>query len=398
MALSRSGAAANIMSEAGARIDGLPISGASIPMDNSKLRRQIAIEAAKLMYERTESEYFTAKRKAAARLGLNFRFHPQDLPSNREIRDEIQTLARLYEGSGRLERLLEMRLAGLSMLRILAAFQPRLIGSTVTGHIRKGSDIDIHVFSDDLSSVTEMLDQHHYRYDVEHKRVLKHNQERVFTHVHIKAEFDYELTVYARELASYVFKSSITGQAIERAGIHELEELIAREHPNADLDAEAADAGSLDKFMIWSLLLPPLEAVKQDARYHPEGDALFHSLQAFEIARAEWPYDQELMSAALLHDVGKGIDPGDHVAAGLEALEGTLTERETFLIEHHMDAQALRQGALGGKLRRRLQESEWFEDLMIIREIDDRARVPGADACTVEEAIEFLRALEEEEG
>jgi hypothetical protein len=74
-------------------------------MSDSRLRRHIAIEAAKLMYERVEKEYFTAKRKAAARLGLNYQHRPQELPSNREIRDEIQSLARLYEGQGRLDRL-----------------------------------------------------------------------------------------------------------------------------------------------------------------------------------------------------------------------------------------------------------------------------------------------------
>jgi predicted HD phosphohydrolase len=140
-----------------------------------------------------------------------------------------------------------------------------------------------------------------------------------------------------------------------------------------------------------------LEAVKQASHYHPEGDALYHSLQAFELARDEYPYDQEMITAALLHDVGKAIDPHDHVAAGLEALEGTLTEREEFLIAHHMDALAYREGTLGGKLRARLQASEWFEDLLALRDIDDRARVPGADVGTVEETLEFLRQMEEDE-
>jgi predicted nucleotidyltransferase len=367
-------------------------------MSDSRLRRHIAIEAAKLMYERVESEYFTAKRKAAARLGLNYHHHPQELPSNREIRDEIQSLARLYEGEGRLERLADMRLCGLRMMRLLAAFHPRLIGSTITGHVRKGSDIDIHVFSDEVSAIADVLDQYNYRYEVERKRIIKHNEERLFTHVHVHDEFTYELTVYARELVNYVFKSSITGKAIERASIPELEALIAGEHPGVDVGhGEDEEAGALDKFLVWSLLLPPLEAVKQNPTWHPEGDALYHSLQAFELARDEYPYDQELITAALLHDVGKAIDAADHVAAGLEALEATLTEREEFLIEHHMEALAYREGTLGAKARAKLQASEWFEDLLALRDIDNRARVPGADVCTVDEALEFLRGMEEEE-
>jgi hypothetical protein len=55
-------------------------------------------------------------------------------------------------------------------------------------------------------------------------------------------------------------------------------------------------------------------------RNHPEGDALYHSLQVFELARCEAPWDRDLAAAALLHDVGKAIDRRDHVIA--EAFHG----------------------------------------------------------------------------
>jgi hypothetical protein len=58
-----------------------------------------------MMYQRTESEYFTAKRKAARQLGVEYRHRPGDLPSNREIRDEIQVMARMHEGDSRTEKL-----------------------------------------------------------------------------------------------------------------------------------------------------------------------------------------------------------------------------------------------------------------------------------------------------
>ena len=38
------------------------------------------------------------------------------------------------------------------------------------------------------------------------------------------------------------------------------------------------------------------------------------------------------------------IDRSDHVAAGLEALAGAITERTAFLIAHHMEAHAWRDG------------------------------------------------------
>src|SRR5579864_9013165 len=151
-------------------------------MADERIRRQIALLAARLMYAREESEYFTAKRKAARRLGVEYRFRPKDLPSNREIRDQIQALANLYEGDTRQDNLKEMRLAALRMMRLLCAFRPKLIGSTLTGHVRKGSDIDIHVFSDHPSAVSTVLEEENLPFDVEHKRVIKHDEERVFTH------------------------------------------------------------------------------------------------------------------------------------------------------------------------------------------------------------------------
>src|SRR3989339_281252 len=125
-------------------------------MSNEKLRRQLAGEAARLMYPREESEYLRAKLKAARRI-VSGEPKPSDLPSNREIREQIQTFARIHEGERRDENLREMRLEALRMMRILKSFRPRLIGSTLTGHVRSGSDIDLHLFSDSVAAVTAGL-------------------------------------------------------------------------------------------------------------------------------------------------------------------------------------------------------------------------------------------------
>jgi hypothetical protein len=363
-------------------------------MADSKLRQQIALEAARLMYERSESEYYTAKRKAAKRL-CRGGCKPEDLPSNAEIRDQIQTFARLHEGDRRTANLRDMRVQALGLMRRLAAFRPRLIGSVMTGHIRKGSDIDIHVFTDSPALVADVLEQAGYQFDVERKQIVKHGETRVFTHIHVYDRYPFELTVYAEDKAHYVFKSSITGKGIERASIRELEQLLAREYPDLDLEGELAAAEErIDPYQLYRLLLLPLEEVKQSPKYHPEGDVLYHSLQVFELAKDHRPYDEEFLLAALLHDVGKGIDPGDHVSSGLYALEGLMTERTAFLIAHHMDAHDLKTGKLPPALKQELKASPDFEDLMLLRELDDAGRVPGAVVCTVDEALAYLRELE----
>ncbi len=219
----------------------------------------------------------------------------------------------------------------------------------MTGHVRKGSDIDLHVFCGSAALITDLLENEGYQYDVERKQIVKHQESRLFTHIHVHDRFNFELTVYAEDKAHYVFKSSITGKAIERASIRELEELMAREYPDFNLE-ERPDEEDFDPYPLFRLLLLPLEKVRQGAQHHPEGDVLYHSLQVFELARDRRPYDMEFMLAALLHDVGKGIDPYDHIAGGLSVLEGLITDRTRFLIEHHMDALAYKNGTLGAAL------------------------------------------------
>ncbi len=367
-------------------------------MGSSKLRRQIAWEAARLMYFRQESEYFRAKLKAANRF-CRSRVKPADLPSNAEIRDEVQSFARLYEGDQRVANLLEMRLEALRMMRVLRKFRPRLIGSVMTGHVRQGSDIDLHVFADNVDSVTLLLDEEGAAYDVEHKRVRKHGEERVYTHVRVRDRFPFELTIYAADQAHFVFKSSITGKAIERASIAELEQLLRHEYPDIDVEESIAELEQgVDRFQLYQSLLLPLEKIKQSPKYHPEGDALYHSLQVFDLACDELPYDEEFLLAALLHDVGKGIDRHHHVDAGLDALEGFITERTSWLIEHHMLAHRVLDGTAGARANRRLQKSESYEELLLLARCDLAGRQPGVETTELDEALDYIRDLSEKFG
>ena len=94
------------------------------------------------MYSREVPEYYQAKEKAARRIYKGW-IKPADLPSNAEIRDQVQILARLHEGATQAGKLQEMRLRAAWWLRHLSEFHPRLIGSVLNGSIREGSDIDL---------------------------------------------------------------------------------------------------------------------------------------------------------------------------------------------------------------------------------------------------------------
>jgi hypothetical protein len=174
-----------------------------------------------------------------------------------------------------------------------------------------------------------------------------------------------------------------------------------------DVDAAESDdapdqivesmADHVDRFAIYKMRLLPLETVKQNPRWHPEGDALYHSLQVFERAREHRPYDEEFLLAALLHDVGKAIDLSDHVAAALEALRGALTERTEWLIAHHMDLLVRPDRPLSPKIKKLLEESDYYDDLVLLRDVDEAGRVPGVSVGTIDQALEYVRGLEEED-
>ena len=364
-------------------------------MADQKLRMAIAARAATLMYTREESEYFSAKRKAARERGVNPTYQPHDLPSNAEIRERLLAYAELMEGPARRDVLRDMRLEALSWMHRLVRFKPHLIGSVLTGHVRKGSDIDLHVFSNSLEAVTAVLDEERVDYTVERKRVVKHHVERVYRHVHVAGKHPIELTTYRADEVNYPFRSSITGQRIERADVAEVISLIEREHPGAAparTGDDAADeaANEIDVAFMYRLLLEPLAGVAQSPKHHPEGDALTHSLQVFLLALADAPHDSELLGAALLHDVGKAIDPQDHVAAGLEALDGLVSDRTAWLIEHHMLAHRVRDRTIGHRALARLVEHPDFEDLMRLEAWDRGGRRRGVRVPGVEDAVARL--------
>lgn len=166
----------------------------------------------------------------------------------------------------------------------------------------------------------------------------------------------------------------------------------------ADGEARADDDPVAEnrRFHFFLSLLLPLDRVLQDRDSHPEGDVLYHSLQVFELARESRPWDEEFLLAALLHDVGKGIDPFDHVKATLAVLDGYIGERTHWLIENHGLAQRVRDGIAGARSRRRLTNAEDCDALDLLATCDREGRLPGRVVCSAEDAVEYIRQLEEE--
>lgn len=131
-------------------------------------------------------------------------------------------------------------------------------------------------------------------------------------------------------------------------------------------------------------MLLDLNGVRQDPRWHPEGDALYHSLQSFEVARRDTA-DRTLWAAALLHDVGKAVSSPDHDEVGADLLDGLVCPRVVWLVRHHLDL--LRAPAA---TKRRLRGSPALGDLARLRRWDVGGRSPHATVPSPEDAIAIL--------
>lgn len=131
-------------------------------------------------------------------------------------------------------------------------------------------------------------------------------------------------------------------------------------------------------------LLYQLEGVNQDPWFHPEGDALYHSLQVFSCALND-TRDVALLMAALLHDIGKAVDNEDHAIIGAEELDSMVPEHAVWLVRHHM-------GLLRAprRTRRSLSTDTRLRDLEFLRRWDLQGRRPNAWVFSPRRAIRMI--------
>ena len=131
-------------------------------------------------------------------------------------------------------------------------------------------------------------------------------------------------------------------------------------------------------------LLLDLEFVEQNPKFHPEGDALFHSLQVFQLS-LKLSKDPEIWAASLFHDIGKAIDGPTHAEIGAELLNDIFNENICWLIHHHLDL--LKHPS---QTKRLLKSSSRLKQLNLLRRLDLRGRDPYAEVCTPEFAVNFV--------
>jgi predicted HD phosphohydrolase len=144
-------------------------------------------------------------------------------------------------------------------------------------------------------------------------------------------------------------------------------------------------------------------AHEDDDRPREAVDLLAHGLQCAEVLSATRPDDVELQLAGLVHDVGHVLVPGAadrHGVIAREALQRLLGERIAALVELHVPAkrylvtvEPAYDEALSDTSRYTLElqggpmtpaeidaflRSPFAADALVLRDADERAKVPGA--------------------
>src|SRR5690606_1098266 len=99
-------------------------------------------------------------------------------------------------------------------------------------HIRRGSDIDIQLFCDELEAVERHLGQLGWVFEREQVTIRKFGEIREYVHFHVVDMFAIELTVYPRRDLRVAPRSSTDGKPIQRVRASDVEALLRLEHPD----------------------------------------------------------------------------------------------------------------------------------------------------------------------
>jgi hypothetical protein len=189
------------------------------------LRRALAQEAARIMAEHGIRDFLAAKRKAAARFGVE---DGAVLPKNIEIEAALGEYQRLFGAATHAASLEAQRRAALRVMRWLEEFEPRLVGPVLSGTATEHVDVQLHLFAERPESIAFKLMDRGIAHDVTERRV-RMNAERVLAYPGLRFEMDdqpIEATVFPMDGIRQAPVSPVDGRPMRRADADELELLL----------------------------------------------------------------------------------------------------------------------------------------------------------------------------
>jgi hypothetical protein len=187
-----------------------------------EIRQRLSREAARIMAEEGVHDFHAAKRKAADRLNLPDARH---LPSNQEIELALAEHLQLFHARQLPQTLQYLRRLALEAMRFLERFEPRLVGSLLTGHVTRFSEIQLHITADSPELVAFFLRDHGIPYEETSKRLRfgGDRSEMVPVYGFLAKDTTIEVSVFSVTSAREAPLSPVDGRPMKRAGLKEVE-------------------------------------------------------------------------------------------------------------------------------------------------------------------------------
>jgi hypothetical protein len=177
------------------------------------------------MAEEGVHDFATAKRKAVDRLNLGAY---RNLPGNQEIEAALVAHQQLFRATTQPQRLRHLREAARQAMRMLANFQPRLVGPVMTGTADAHSPVSLHLFAESPEQVDFFLMEKRIPYEWDHRlaRFDAERQERFPLCRFMAGDVTIELTVFPPSGLRQAPLSPVDGRPMRRLTAEGLEELL----------------------------------------------------------------------------------------------------------------------------------------------------------------------------
>lgn len=190
------------------------------------LRQVLAQEAARIMADEGVRDFLAAKRKAAARIGVD----PagQSMPTNLEIEDALATHQRLFGGDLHEESLRALREAALNAMRLFSGYDARLVGPVLRGTASPQSPVNLHLFADAPEEIAVFLMESAIPYENGERRLrLGDGRTRDYPVFRFVAgEVRVEATVFPTVELRQAPVSPVDGRPMRRANLREVKSLL----------------------------------------------------------------------------------------------------------------------------------------------------------------------------
>jgi hypothetical protein len=185
-------------------------------------RQRISREAARIMAEEGVQDYHAAKRKAADRLNLP---EARQLPSNQEIEQALTEHLQLFHAQQLPQTLQHLRALAVKAMQLLERFEPRLVGSLLTGNVTRFSEIQLHVIAETPELVAFFLQEQGIPYE-ENSRRMRYGGDRTETVPacrFLAEDVSIEVAIFTPTAAREAPLSPVDGRTIKRATLKEVQ-------------------------------------------------------------------------------------------------------------------------------------------------------------------------------